>query len=112
MENEEKRLIAIRIKELRREHKLKQKELGEMLGVTESAVSRWEAGQVENMKRDVIVSLSDKFNVSALWLMGFDAPKQKQTQKESELIKQIDEKLLWLDEKGLTKVLKFIEEFL
>ena len=109
MENE---LIARRIREVREDNGLTQEALGRVVGVTKYAVSRWEKGKVENMRREVLVTLSETYGVSALWLMGLDVPKRKQTEAESELHRAIDDKLMWLDEASLRKVMRFIDEFL
>lgn len=52
------------IKQLRRERKLTQEELGKILGVKKAAVQKWESGTVRNLKRDTIKKLADYFGVS------------------------------------------------
>lgn len=58
-----------RIKELRKIHKVSQKQLAEYLGTSRSTVSMWEidASQPDN---DMLVSISKFFNVSVDYLLG------------------------------------------
>lgn len=65
-----------RIKECRKEAKLTQDELGRRLGVKKSAVSKWETGKIVNLKRDIIQSMANMFDVSPIWLMGYDVSKE------------------------------------
>jgi len=105
----ESELIAKRIKEMRTDAGMTQEAFGRIVGVTKHAVSRWEKGLVENLKHETIRRLSDHFNVSPLWIMGFDAPKRRQTEAKDELAKSISDSLLWLTEKDLRKVEQFIQ---
>jgi repressor LexA len=59
-----------RIRELRLEKGLSQEELGRIVGVKRAAVNKWETGQVKNLRRDTIETLSRFFDVSPSYLMG------------------------------------------
>jgi len=59
-----------RIRELRLEKGLSQEELGRIVGVRRAAVNKWETGQVKNLRRDTIATLSRFFDVSPSYLMG------------------------------------------
>ena len=59
-----------RIRELRLEKGLSQEELGRIVGVRRAAVNKWETGQVKNLRRDTIETLSRFFDVSPSYLMG------------------------------------------
>ena len=50
--------VATIIKERRIELGLTQKEVAVAVGVSEATVSRWEAGEIENMRRDRIFNLA------------------------------------------------------
>lgn len=63
------------IKKLRIKHDLTQDELADRLNVKKSAVSKWERGAVQNIKRDTIIEMSKIFNVRPSYLMCFDTPK-------------------------------------
>lgn len=61
-----------RIKQKRTELGLSGEELGKILGVQRAAVSKWESGEVENIKRSTIEAMAKLFKCSPSWLMGFD----------------------------------------
>ena len=46
------------------------KEVAEAVGVSEATVSRWESGDIANMKRDRIEALSRVLGVSPLVILG------------------------------------------
>lgn len=58
-----------RLKELRIAKGISQKELGQIIGATYSAVSYWENG-VNEPKVSYIIALCDYFGVSADYLLG------------------------------------------
>lgn len=59
----------MRIKELREEHRLTQKELAEKIGVAQSNISRWEKEEMEPAA-GFVIKLADYFAVSADYLLG------------------------------------------
>ena len=63
--------IGDRIKKKREEHGLTMEDLGNKLGVTKSTISKWERGDVDNIKRSYIPKLAEILNVDPAWLMGF-----------------------------------------
>jgi transcriptional regulator with XRE-family HTH domain len=60
-----------RLKELRKEKKLTQKELAEKINVTKLTISRWERGE-RVPKSDKAQKLADFFGVSIAHLLGYD----------------------------------------
>lgn len=58
------------IKNRRLELGLTMKEVADAVGVSEGTVSRWESGDIFNMKRDKIQSLSKKLSISPLVILG------------------------------------------
>ena len=64
-----------RIKQLRQEKGLTQEELGKYIGVKKAAVMKYEKGNVKNMKRSTIETLSKLFNVTPSYLMCLEEPK-------------------------------------
>lgn len=58
-----------RIKNLRISHNMTQEELGKKIGVQKSAIRKYEKGEVINIKRATIETLSKIFNVSPSYLM-------------------------------------------
>ncbi|WP_449453696.1 helix-turn-helix domain-containing protein [Streptococcus suis] len=60
-----------RLKELRQEKKLSQKELADYLGINEKTISRWENGE-STIKSDKAQALADHFGVPVGYLLGYD----------------------------------------
>lgn len=58
-----------RIRQLRIANGLTQEELGKYIGVQKSAIRKYEKGEVKNMKRTSIQTLSNLFKVSPSYLM-------------------------------------------
>ena len=66
-----------RIKELRKSKGLTQEELGKLIGVQKSAILKYEKGMVKNLKQSTIGILSDYFEVSPAYLMGYEYSEEK-----------------------------------
>ena len=64
--------MGMRIHSKRRELDLTLEELGKKLGVQKSAISKWEKGEVVNIKREYIDKMAKIFDVSPQWLMGYE----------------------------------------
>lgn len=64
----------IRIKRL--EKNLTLKELADKIGVSEATVSRWETGNIKNMKRKGISNLADVLEISPAIIMGWEEYKE------------------------------------
>lgn len=60
------------IKNRRLELQLTMKEVAEKVGVSEATVSRWESGDIENMRRDKIAALAKALQITPAVLMGWD----------------------------------------
>ena len=56
---------------------LTMKELADRIGVSEGTISRWESGEISNMKRDKIMALSKALSVSPAAIMGWEDPPAK-----------------------------------
>ena len=80
-----------RIKYLRESIGMTQDELGERLGIQKSAVAKYEAGKVENIKRSYIKIMADIFGVSPCFLLGFDEDEEteKKIAEQTVLLQQI-----------------------
>ena len=55
----------------RTEKGLTMKKLAELMGVSEGTISRWESGDIENIKRKKIEKLSKVLGISIYELMGW-----------------------------------------
>lgn len=60
------------IKQRRQELGLTMKEVADAVGVSEATVSRWESGDIENMRRDKISKLAEALHISPAVLMGWE----------------------------------------
>lgn len=60
------------LKSRRKELGLTLKQVAKAVGVSESTVSRWESGNIENMRTHNITAMADVLNASTLWVMGWD----------------------------------------
>ena len=91
--------IGDRIKELRKENKLTQQELGEKLGVHSNTISMYEKGN-RKVSADMANKLSEIFNVSVDYIT-----KGEDNKKSKDRYTSLDESLL-NDEKYLNLTLK------
>lgn len=64
--------VKTTIKERRKELGLTLKDIAEKVGVSEATVSRWESGNIENMKRNRIAKLAEALHISPAVIMGWD----------------------------------------
>lgn len=63
-------LFGQRLKELRTQKKMSQKELADLLNMKRENVSNYERGTVTNVSSETISKISDLFNVSTDYLLG------------------------------------------
>lgn len=61
------------------------KELADKIGVSEAAVSRWESGDIVNIRRDKIEKLSKALDVPPAVLMGWEIETRARKNPEREL---------------------------
>lgn len=62
------------IRSRREELGLTMKEVADKVGVSEGTISRWESGDIQNMKRDKIASLAKALDMSPAVIMGWEEP--------------------------------------
>lgn len=60
------------IKSRREELGLTMKELAVKVGVSEGTISRWESGEISNMRRDKIVALANALRISPSVIMEWE----------------------------------------
>ena len=73
-----------RLKELRKEKKLSQKEIAKEMSISEKTLSRWENGESQ-IKPEKAQQLADYFKVSVGYLLGYE--------DDSSLIKELGQKV-------------------
>jgi transcriptional regulator with XRE-family HTH domain len=76
-----------RIKQLRKEHKLRQEDLAKLISKTRSAVAGWEA-EGKEPDHETLTLLSNIFNVSIDFLLGKDEAQEELDSSESDNIEQ------------------------
>lgn len=68
-------------------------ELSKKVGVSEATISRWESGDIANMKRDKIIRLANALNVSPSFVMGWeDSPTEGKADLGEYGLKPIEKK--------------------
>lgn len=79
------------IKERRLELHLTLREVADSVGVSEGTVSRWESGDIANMRRDKIAKLAEVLRVSPAVIMGWSENEQEQNSSgiRAELISKL-----------------------
>ena len=60
------------IRNRRKELNMRQEDLAELVNTTKATVSRWESGDIANMRRDKIALLSEALQISPAVIMGWD----------------------------------------
>ena len=89
-----KPIYAQRIREVRQKAGLNQTEFAEIIGTTKNQLSKYETS-TQDTPTKVIISVCEKFNVDANWLMGLDrevvkvevVPGKKPVYMERDMIK-------------------------
>lgn len=82
--------IGERIKKIRIDKGLTQKQVGQLSGMADSAIRKYELG-VQNPKVETIQRIADALGVSASFLIGFDEKIVNPTQYSPEEIKEIQQ---------------------
>lgn len=75
------------IKKLRKEKRITQQQLGDILGVQKSAVAKWENGHVHNLKSETINAIAVYFGVRPSYIRGETDEILMLNQEEIDLIK-------------------------
>ena len=76
VEGMEKENVGELLRKRRNELSLTQRQVANQVGVTEATVSRWESGDIDNMRRDKIAGLANALKVSPLLIMGVEGSEQ------------------------------------
>lgn len=69
------------IKNRRIELQLTMKQVADMINVSEGTISRWESGEIANMRRDKIVALANALRLSPSVIMGWEDDPPQHTYK-------------------------------
>lgn len=74
------------IKDLRKNAHLTQEQLGEILGVQKSIISKYERDDVVNLKRETIKKLADYFKVRPSYILGLTDEPIELSEEEKEMV--------------------------
>ena len=115
--------VGQKIKQLRKERKLTQEELGKLLGVKKAAVQKYESGVVQNLKQSTIKKLCEIFDKTPDYfiLEEFDRNLEIELKKELEFVQivkskygdnifRIFETVIELEEENQKKVLDYVDD--
>lgn len=106
-----------KLKELRKEKRVTQQEVAELLNITAATYSRYENG-VHQPDNDSLIKLSIFFGVSIDYLLGNDIKKKRSTEAEDfeKNVKKIDDNInivfsdqAGLDDNDVEEIKRFIE---
>ena len=87
----EKISVGKLLRDRRNELSLTQRQVANQVGVTEATVSRWESGDIDNMRRDKIAGLANALRVSPLLIMGIDDTEHCYKPVNSEELELLDD---------------------
>ena len=105
-------LTIARIKELQDESGLSSRQFAKKIGINVATFNRWKNGFIKTLKTETISVIAKEFNVSALWLCGFNVPKEQETEEHKSIRNKISDNLFFLSNKELHVVNDLIESFL
>lgn len=99
--------IGTLIKEKRVEKNMTMKDLADLMDVSEGTISRWESGDIKNIKRKKIIKLSEVLDISIYTIMGWPEPSSKSQlcQEEQQLLDRYN----MLDQEDQKQVIDFID---
>lgn len=89
------------IKNRRIELGLTMKELSNRVGVSEGTISRWESGEIANMRRSAIVKLANALNLSPSEIMGWQKESSNSHDNNLPSLNKKDERQIQKKLKGL-----------
>ena len=103
------------LRQRREELGLSMRQLADVLGVSESTVSRWESGYIAHMKRSMIARLASALQISPLVIVGVEDQKQDgETDEAVTLLQQLrdeDRALLAVARNMTPEEVKVMTEF-
>ena len=99
------------LKNRRIEKQLTLDDVGRLVGVSGATISRWESGDIANMKRDKIVKLAKALNISPAIIMGWnetDLPNVKNDNLDPDIlrIQRAREKMTEQEKNNMMKILE------
>ena len=105
--------INQQLKNRRIELKLTLEDVAKIVGVSGATISRWESGDIENMKRDKIALLAKALKVTPSFIMGWDESETDEEDDDLLIINRNAKKMTPEQRKQLIEMAKimFKEDF-
>lgn len=104
--------FAQRFVMIRKQRKMTQEKVGELVNMSQRSVANWESGD-RSPSIPTLIELSEKFNVSIDYLLGCsDVPEKAKKQpvaQDDELLAKVISRLQDLPEPALSRVSDFLE---
>lgn len=86
--------INVYLKQRRLELGMTLSDVAQRVGVNNSTVSRWESGDIKDMKRNTILKYAEALQISPSIIMGWEQPDNSQNNQSKEAALSDDEKEL------------------
>ena len=103
--------VGLKIKEVRSDAGESMEEFGKRLGISASAVYKWESGMTSIRENNLKV-ICDTYNVSEDWIKGQDMPKVPETDDHVKTRMLLNHAMMFLSDKDLLKTELFISDIL
>ena len=101
-----------RIVTIRKQHKMTQEKVGELVNMSQRSVANWESGE-RCPSIPTLIELSEKFNVSIDYMLGCsDVPEKQKKQpavQDDELLAKVISRLRSLPDPALSRVSDFLD---
>lgn len=101
-----------RIVAIRKQRKLTQEKVGELVNMSQRSVANWESGE-RSPSIPTLIELSEKFNVSIDYMLGCsDVPERQKKQpavQDDELLHAVIDRIQALPDQALARVVDFLD---
>ena len=79
--------VGEKLRKARKAKKMSMKQLGELVNLHESTISRYEKGEINALDIDKLKEFAQVLGVPAVYLMGYDTPKQSDHSRTKEYMR-------------------------
>lgn len=110
-EDEKRRRVGARIREVRSDAGETMAEMGKKLQVSLATVYSWESGK-SNISEKNIDLICSTYHVSKEWIIGKDMPKVPESKEHMDLRNALDHAMLFMSDVELMKTENFITNIL
>jgi transcriptional regulator with XRE-family HTH domain len=86
--------ITLVCDELERDYGMTRERIGATLGVSKSAVSKWESGQTKNLRNEHLFTIEDRFGYSARWIATGQGPRRVSEVRDAMCRDYLSDKLI------------------